>query len=189
LKGRFIINAKPILRPAEVLRHFLRLEATRNKFAVSKDELLAWCDLPDAEVITKARQFAEGRSDVNAAFVYTVGVRNDSRHLGVDFWTRERVRCGDLYTCGISPCMRGDIDAVCGNLLAFALQSSGKYPEFRPLGELSDVSRILIVVHHSRDDRHGEYEIIDGAHRAVAFCCAGIDGVDAYVAHMRLAKA
>jgi ParB/Sulfiredoxin domain len=189
LKSRFIIDAGPILTSAEVVRHFLRLEATRTEFADRKDELLAWCGLPDAEVICKARQFAEERDDVNPVLVYTVGVRDDSRYLRVASWTRERVRCRDIYTCGISPCMRDDINAVGGNLLAFALQSSGKYPEFRPLGELSDVSRILIVVHHSRDDRHGEYEIIDGAHRAVAFCRARIDDVDAYVAHMRLAKA
>ena len=169
---------------AEVVRHFLRLEATRSKYSDRKAELLSWCDLSDSDLITKARQFADERDDVNPALVYTVGVRNDSRYRGVVSWTRQRVRCKDMYVCGISPAMRCDIDTVRGNLLAFSLRFSGNYTEFRPLAELCELSSIVIVVCHRQDNRDGEYEIVDGVHRLVAFCCARIEDADAYVAHM-----
>jgi hypothetical protein len=174
-----------IVSRADVVRYFLRLEATRPKYAERKRELLAWCELSDSEVLAKAAHFAEERDDVNPALVYTVGVRNDVRHTGVASWTRERVRCMDIYTCGISSCMRDDIDAVRGNVAAFASQSSSKYPEFRPVAKLSEISSRIILVHHQRPHRNGQYEAVDGVHRLVALCCAGVQDVEAYVAHLQ----
>jgi len=168
----------------KIVRHFLRLEAESNKYSDRKDELLAWCELPDPELITKARKFAEDRDDVNPTLLYTVGIRNDTRNNRVASWTHERVLCRDVYTCGISSSMQPDIDAVRGNLLAFASHSASKYPEFRPLSGLSEMSGIVILVDHRRVDRDGEYEVIDGVHRLVAFCRAGYQDVEAYVAHM-----
>jgi hypothetical protein len=171
--------------PVEIVRHFLRLEATRKKYSDRSGELLAWCSLPDSEVMAKARQFTKERYDVNPALLYTVGIGEDNRHTSVKSWTRERVQCREIYTCGISSSMRPDIDSVRGNLIEFALQSASKYPEFRPLSNLSDATSIVILVHHRRDDRAGDYEVIDGVHRLVALCRAGIQDVEAYVAHMR----
>ncbi len=172
-----------MVKPAEVVRHFLRLEATHPKYAGRQDELLAWCKLSDAEVLDRVRGFAGERDDINPALVYTVGVRNDTRHSQVSTWTRERVMCEDIYTCGISSCMRTDIDAVRGNLLEFSY-CCNKYPEFRPLLPLTEISSIVILVDHQKPDRNGQYEVIDGVHRLAALCCAGIQDVEAYVAHM-----
>jgi ParB-like nuclease domain len=170
---------------AEVVRHFLRLEAGRSKFANRKDELFSWCELSDSEVMAKARRFAEERDDVNPVLVFTVGARGDDHSSRVASWTRERIKCRDIFTSGISSRMRPDIDAVRGNMLAFALGPAMKYSEFRPLSPLCDISSIVILVAHRRQTRDGQYEVIDGAHRLVALCRAGAEEVDAYVAHMQ----
>ena len=176
------------IAPAEVVRHFLRLEAKRPKYSDKEEEILAWCKLSDSEVMERARHWGEQRDDVNPALVYTVGIGNDARNSRVASWTRERIQCGDIFTCGMSSCMRPDIDAVRGNLSAFALSSAKKYPEFRPLSELCDMQRIVILVAHRQDGRDGNYEAIDGVHRLVAFCCSGIQEVEAYVAHIQEAE-
>jgi hypothetical protein len=173
-----------IVSRADVVRHFLRLEATRPKYSQRKNELLAWCKLSDSDVLAKARHFGEQRDDVNPALVYTVGVGNDARYREVTSWTRERVRCVDIYTCGISSCMRADIDAVRGNVAAFAAQSSSNYPEFRSSSHLSEISSIIILVHHRRPHRDGQYEAVDGVHRLVARCCARVRDVETYVGHL-----
>lgn len=170
---------------AEVVRHFLRLEARRSKFADRKDELLSWCELSDPEVMVNTRCFAEERDDVNPVLVYTVGAGGDDRSSRITSWTRERIKCRDIFTSGISCRMRPDIDALRGNMRAFALGPAKAYSEFRPLSPLCDISSIIILVAHRRQDRDGHYEAIDGAHRIVALCRAGSEEVDAYVGHMQ----
>ena len=81
--------------------------------------------------------------------------------------------------------MRTDLDAVNGNLFAFAQGQASQYPEFTPLTALCEISKIVVVVAHRVQGRNGDFEAIDGAHRLVALCRAGIQEVDAYVAHMR----
>jgi hypothetical protein len=172
------------IAPAEVVRHFLRLEAQRSKYSGRKDELLSWCELPDSEVLEKAKGFAEERDDVNPVLVYTIGIRKDDRNERVASWTRERIKCRDVFTSGISSRMRSDIDAVRGNIFAFAQGPASKYSEFRPLAALCEITSTVIVVAHRVEGKDGEYEAIDGAHRLVALCRAGVQEVDAYVAHM-----
>jgi hypothetical protein len=173
------------IEAVEVVRHFLKLEAKRSKYSDRKDELLSWCELPDAKVMQKARGFAEERDDVNPALVYTVGIRKDDRNRRVASWTRERIKCRAVFTSGISPHMRSDIDAVRGNVFAFAQGPASKYPEFLPLAALCEITSTVIVVAQRVPGKDGEYEAIDGVHRLVGFCRAGIEQVDAYVAHMK----
>jgi hypothetical protein len=171
--------------PAEVVRHFLKVEATRPKFSHRKNELLSWCELPEPEVMVNGRRFAEEREDVNPALVYTVGTPKDDRSSQVAFWSREWIQCRDIFAWSISPRMQSDIDRVRGNILAFALGPAKAYSEFRPLSSLSDLSSIVILVAHGGRDRDGKYEVVDGAHRLVALCRAEVKEVEAYVAHMR----
>jgi hypothetical protein len=134
--------------------------------------------------VEKARGFAKERDDVNPALVYTVGIRKDDRNTRVASWTRERIKCRDVFTSGISSRMRSDIEAVKGNIFAFAQGPASKYSEFRPLAALCKITSIVIVVAHRVQGKDGEYEAIDGAHRLVALCRAGYQEVDAYVAHI-----
>jgi len=173
------------IAPAEVVRHFLRLEATRSKYSNRKEELLAWCGLSDSEMMVNVRRFAGERDDVNPVLVYTVGVRGDDRSSQVAGWTRGRIKCGDIFAPHISSQMQPDIDEVRGNILAFAKGLASKYSEFRPLAALCEDTSILIVVAHRVPSKDGEYEVIDGVHRLVALCRAGIQEVEAYVAHMK----
>ena len=168
----------------EVVRHFLRVEATRPKFAAQREELLACCELPDSEILAVAKRFSEERDDLNPVFAYAVGRADDGRHKNVTGWTRQRVRCRDIYTCGISPEMLPDIHAVRGNIPEFALKFAGKYPEFQPLSELDELLTVVILVHHRQGGWSGDYEVLDGAHRLVALCRAGIEEVEAYVAQL-----
>ena len=175
---------------AEIVRHFLRLEARRSKYSNRKDELLGWCQLSDSEVMVNARGFAKKRidvnpDDVNPVWVYTVGVGGDDRSSQVAAWSRERIRCGDIFAPRISSQMQPDIDEVRGNILAFAQGPASKYSEFRPLAALCEVTGILIVVAQRLQGKDGEYEVIDGVHRLVALCRAGIQEVEAYVAHIK----
>jgi hypothetical protein len=106
---------------ADVVRHFLRLEALRPKYQKRKEELLSWCELPDNELMLKARQFAEERDDVNPTLVYTVGTPKDNRYTRVASWKRERIKCKDIFTSGISSAMLPDIEVAKGNIWDFAL--------------------------------------------------------------------
>lgn len=173
-----------IVGSVDIIRHFFKVEATREKFSHLQKELLTWCELPDLQLLDKARGFADSRNDRNPVFVYTIGFESDNRHMHVASWTKERIRCGDVYTCGISPAMRGDLDSVSGNLAAFASLHAGKYREFRELGPLSEEAKVLIVVHQQKEGREGRYELIDGAHRLVGHLLAGSDEVEAFVAHL-----
>jgi ParB-like nuclease domain len=172
---------------ANVVRHFLRLEAIRPQYSARKTEILQWCELPDSELLTQARGFGEERrkllGEINPVFVYTVGVANDNRYTCVSSWSRSRILCKNIYVFSISPAMSSDLDAVRGNVLQFALNSAAKYREFRPLSTLSDDLGTLIVVAQQRPNRDGVYELIDGAHRLVALCRAAVEDVEAYVAH------
>jgi hypothetical protein len=173
------------IAPAEVVRHFLRLEARRPKYSDRRDELLAWCELSDSAVMMNATRFANERDDVNPVFVYTGGITGDDRSSRVAAWSRERIKCGDIFAPSISPQMQDDINEVRGNILAFAQGPATKYSEFRPLVALCEVTGILIVVGHRVQGMVGEYEIIDGVHRLVALCRARIQETEAYVAHIK----
>jgi len=172
------------ITPAEVVRHFLRLEAGRPKYSNRRDELLSWCELPDSQMLDKARGFGEQRDDVNPTLVYTGGIDRHDRHAEVTSWTREQIDCRLIFTSVISSSMRADLDAVEGNLFDFAQGPASEYPEFAPLTTLGELTRTVVLVAHRVRGRSGDFEAIDGAHRLVALCRAGVLEVDAYVAHM-----
>jgi hypothetical protein len=172
---------------AEVVRDFLRLEATRQRYSARKTEIIQWCELPDRELLALARNFGEERKkltgEINPALVYTVGVASDDRHTLVRSWSHDQIPCKDIYVSDISSSMAADLHSVGGNILKFAMNSSAKYLEFRPLLTSPESLGTLIVVAQSRPDRDGVYELIDGAHRLVALCRAGVENVEAHVGH------
>ena len=173
-----------IINPAEVVRHFLKLEATRRNYSDRKDELLSWCTLSNSEVMAKARDFAVQRDDRNPVSVYTIGLPGDDRHTRVANWTLERINCREIFSSGIAGNMEADINAVKGNLYDFANGPANKYDEFRPLGPLCEITGRVIVVAKQVEGRKGKYEAIDGSHRLVALCRNECPDVEAFVAHM-----
>ena len=174
-----------IASTTEVLAHFLRLEASRPQYTARKDEILSWCQLPDAELRERAMQFSNERPDVNPVFVWTIGTQQDDRFKCVESWRRERIKCRDAYTSGISHAMRDDLHNVRGNIKVFALGEAKNYPEFHTLSPLSQITSLVIVIAHRKPDKDGIYEVVDGAHRLVAICRAGVEEVDAFVARLR----
>jgi hypothetical protein len=168
-----------------VIRHFLRIEASRRKYYKKKEEILSWCRLFDEEMLARARCFADERDDTNPVLAYTVGTAKADYSKKIAFWNRECIKCAEIYTCGISPQMSSDIDAVRGNMLDFALGPAAKFPEFAEGAALPQENTVIIVVEQGKAGRKGAYELIDGAHRLVALCLGRVETVEAYVGHLK----
>jgi hypothetical protein len=167
---------------ADVVRHFLRLEASKAKYKEKKEAMLWWCSLPDEQLLKHARAFADERDDTNPVLAYTVGTTKADYSSRIVLWERYWINCTEIYTCGISPSMRPDIDAVAGNLREFAMRFAAKYAEFAdrlplPKGDEAVISTIAQKKH----GRRGLYELVDGAHRLVALCRGGVETVEAYI--------
>lgn len=170
---------------AEVIRHFLRLEASRREYYKRKEEILSWCRLSDEEMLARVRCFADERHDTNPVLAYTVGTAKADYSKRIALWRRECIICAEIYTCGISPQMSSDIDAVGGNMLDFALGPAAKFPEFAEGATLPQEGTVIIVVEQRKAGRKGAYELIDGAHRLVTLCLSKVETVEAYVGHLR----
>ena len=150
-----------------------------------REEMLSWCQKPEDELFAQVRRFADGRPDTNPLFVYTVGTKKDDRSQQVAAWIRDRIECREIYTCGMSHEMKNALDSVRGNLSDFAHQSNEIYPEIRPLSSLDASTSVIVVVGRKQWDRKGDYDVIDGAHRTIALCRAGVEVVEAFVARLR----
>lgn len=162
----------------DVIRHFLACEASGKKYKDRKEEIESWCGFPDEQLRERARRFSEERDDTNPLLEYTVGHR--SREMVK--WTRERIQSADVYTCGIADGMSEDLVSVAGNVQRFALEKATKYDEFAN-GYLPPESVAIIVIKQANPKREGSYELVDGAHRLVALCRAGVEAVEAFVGH------
>lgn len=169
---------------AEVLRHFICMEAERPKYADMREEMLKWLDLPDQKLIRKVRKFEKTRNDDNPTLGRTIGTRANSNW--VSHWVLASIDLADLYTCGINPKMKDDLDSVSGNLKRFVDAGyATKYPEFR-LDPVPSTwrARVVIGVARSEFSREGNIELIDGAHRVVALIANGITSSDAYIGEL-----
>ena len=179
------VTPEAVTPKAEVVRHFLRLEASRQKYRHIKEKILSWCELPDQETFEKARHFADEREDVNPTLAYTVGTPKADFSERINFWKRERIKCSEVYTCGISPRMLPDIRGVAGNVRDFALGSAATFQEFNGCPPISGDAAIIIVVAQLKPGMKGVYELLDGAHRLIAICRAGAEEIEAYVGHIK----
>src|SRR6266446_5808156 len=105
---------------AEVVRHFLKIEATKQPHD-KKDKMLAWCAQPDTELLRAFRAFADECPGLNPFFVWTVGTNKSDQSDRVAYWTKEEhIKCKHLFSGGISEPMLEDLEAVGGNLLRFS---------------------------------------------------------------------
>ena len=114
----------------DVLTHFLQTEAMRPKYAAQREEMTKWLSLDDPAFFRHLGQFADSRNDVNPVLTWTVGTPGNSHYERVTRWVLARVDIAALYSCGINPTMKADLDAVQGNLARFS-RIANKYPEFR----------------------------------------------------------
>ena len=71
----------------KVLKHFIRVESTKKKYAERREELVDWINLLDIEFLNKVRDFEKQRCDENPIFVWTIGTgKNPNRHRKVKRW-------------------------------------------------------------------------------------------------------
>jgi hypothetical protein len=168
----------------EVLEHFLRTEVMRREYAEQREEIVGWIALDDEGFFRCMRQFADSRADVNPVLSWTIGTPGNRHHERVARWVLARVDIKSLYTCGINPMMKADLDAVQGNLARFSTVGH-KYPEFR-MDSLPDGGQAIIVgVARQSVGRDGTIEAVDGAHRIVAMAGREIQNTSAFLAELR----
>ena len=184
MSGRYKIIRE--CKVAEVLRHFICMEADRPKYADMRHKMLGWLKLSDRRLIRKVRKFEKTRDDDNPTLGWTIGTRANSNYRGVSHWVLASISLADLYTCGINPKMKGDLDSVNGNLKRFVDAGyATKYPEFRLDSIPSEgKARTLIGIARSESNRDGNIELIDGAHRVVPMLANGIMSSDAYIGEL-----
>lgn len=167
----------------EVVEHFLRVEGTRPKYAAQRDEFASWAALDDDTFFQRVRAFAGARADTNPVLTWTIGTGGNKHYERVRRWVLAKIPLASLYSRGINPVMKRDLDDSQGNLVGF-LTVATKYPEFRldsvPEGDLA----ILFAVCRSCPGRLGVAELLDGAHRALAMAAKGIPETLAYVAEL-----
>jgi len=168
---------------ADVLRHFIIMEASRERYANNAEGMLSWIKLSDDKFIQKVREFEVTRDDDNPVLGWTIGTRRNSLYKNISHWISAKVYLDDLYTCGINSEMKADLDAVRGNLKRFVdIGYAAKYSEFKLDSDLpQNEAKILIGIAQFYSDRDGTIELIDGAHRAVTMLSKGITKSKAYI--------
>jgi hypothetical protein len=178
-----------VLRDAtlrEVLESFLRTEASRPECAAQRDAIDA-CFAPtldDDGFIKRVRDFATARNDVNPVLTWTIGTLQNKHHERVSRWVLAKMDIDSLFSCGINPTMKADLDAVQGNLARFSTVAH-RYPEFRmgilPKGDQATI----IAVARECGGRNGTIEVIDGAHRVVAMAGGRVQNTPAFLAELK----
>lgn len=175
-----------IKRPAsvrEVILHFLQVESTRPQYAFLTAQISAWQNQPDDRFMDQVRQFAAGRNDVNPVFTWTVGTQNNRHHERVQKWVLAQIPLGQVYSDGINSDVNVTL-ASCGWNLGRLAQSAAQHPEFR-ITEVPSADLLRLVAIHEPRTGRGEYQIVDGAHRAVSMLVAKMSEAEAYVAELR----
>jgi hypothetical protein len=88
-----------------------------------------------------------------------------------------------LYSCGINPKMKADLDAVQGNLARFS-KVAHNYSEFRMDSLPEGDQATIITVDRRCAGREGTIEVIDGVHRVVAMAGREIPKTLAFLAEL-----
>lgn len=168
--------------PANVVRAFLRLEATKDKNAARREELLAWCRGSDDLLLTNAKSYADARKDTNPTLLYTVGVGDENRSHRIRCWRWEQVASADVYSNGINEQINEVLESLNWNLRKFADDERSKqFREFDKREPIDSSSQFIIALSRQKTGREGYYELIDGAHRFVVLRRDGIDQIRALV--------
>ena len=168
-----------------VLTQFLADEAAKTEYAEALSELDSWAQLPDEDFFRRVREFAKLRCDVNPVLTYTIGTLANRHHERVLGWGLETIALSELYTCGLTTYLQHDLDAVQGNLVAFAHQHAAKYAEFRLTDPPAlEVQRVIAVRHRTKRCR-GTIQLLDGAHRVVALAIQGATTITGYVGKVK----
>jgi hypothetical protein len=86
---------------AKVLRHFIRIEATRLKYADKREKMISWTCLPDTAFIREVHNFAQMRDDENPTIGWTIGTKINKHYLKVRRWFW-RTSTSTVYTLVVS---------------------------------------------------------------------------------------
>ena len=174
----------------EVLKHFIRVEATRCKYAKKREEMINWTDLPESVFINRVRNFEEERCDENPAILWTIGTAKDSSRLRkVQRWILANINLGSLYSRGMNSEINVHLDLpdVKGNLKSFVIRKYvHQHKEIRTdtVPTEKELTRFIGVAHR-KEGRDGTIEVLDGNHRAMAMLANRIEHAEAYLAILK----
>lgn len=170
----------------EVLKHYICIEATKLKCEDKRNEMRSWVYLQDRDFILKVRNFEKSRDDENPTIVWTIGTeKNPNRPQKVRRWILAHINLGCLYSRGINPKMKSDLDSVNGNLRCFVNRKyAARYKEFHTDRVPTNTEARVIGIVHCTDNRNGEIEIVDGCHRVIAMLGNAIESTEAYIAEL-----
>lgn len=172
----------------EVLEYFLELEATKPAYASRRLEFEAWKKLDDDSFFSLVKRFGNEQEGLNPLLTWTVGTQKTLFHnynKRVSSWCEGIVPLEQVYTMGINQSMKGDLSLSSWNLERFTRSHAQKYEEFQLQRHPGRSSIRIVVVKHRKIGKIGEYEIIDGAHRAIAMIHQGVRETPAYIARLK----
>lgn len=141
----------------EVLIHFIAIEEGKRP---ANYEMKSTKELED--IVTR-QCYGKG---TNPFGIYLVGKESDWRNKDIGEWVLALLPSEELYSCGVdnkwNPCLKKNK----GNLLAVViacpdLLHADKQPD------LSEISEIIVTVKQIKSEKIGQFEVIDGFHRAI----------------------
>ena len=168
----------------EVLKYFLKLEATKNSF-YSK-ELYKISQLSGNNLLFKVREYAASRKDTNPALIWLGGYNHDRRDKTISHWIYTSISIDLIYTCGINDQINSflckdkiqwNIMKLCKQLFSIGRKGLNK----RYSIDISAGNRIILGIAHRTEGKLGQIELIDGFHRLIALINDGATIVDAYI--------
>ena len=173
----------------KVLKHFIRVESTKSKYAERREELMGWISLPDMDFIDRVRDFEKQRCDENPIFVWTIRTaKNSTRYQEVKRWILARINLGSLYTCGINSEINAHLELpdVRGNLKSFVLwKYVHEHGEIRTDSFPAEKELTTFIgVAHPTSGLDGEIEVLDGNHRAMAMLANKSEHAEAFIAEL-----
>jgi hypothetical protein len=165
---------------AAVLRAFLETEQSARTdpqaCAIIRDAL----DGSDGEIVQHARRLYDydGEDDRKALLHWNVA---DDEPKAIDRCVVRTVAIRKLFTLGLDPAMKTDLNTVDGNLYRFAKRGLlSEYSDFnRDSVPPPEYSRLFGV--ERQRPGGGTVEILDGSHRAFGMINSGMKRVEMYL--------
>jgi hypothetical protein len=159
----------------EVLIYFIAVEEHKS--------IQDYTDKSDKELeeTVKRLSFTHG---TNPFGIYLVGTNCDRRNELIDRWVLGLIPTKAVYSCGVDDKWNPFLTKNRGNLEAM-VTSHQNLPPLLSIDGLSPLEKTIVTIKQTTAGKDGEFEVIDGFHRAVAQIRCGYDSLRSYVGVLR----
>ncbi|MDB4786965.1 hypothetical protein OAK91_05300 [Planctomycetaceae bacterium] len=124
----------------------------------------------------------KSRKDVIPLLTFAFGTLNNKQYRRVKYWYADIIDIQNFYCVAISSRVNNDLFQAEYNIEIFAREYSYKYPEFLSQEPISADRQTLVIVQNKYPQAIGQFEILDGVHRAVNMVLSGATQAHAYIA-------